>query len=412
MGLWGPLAAMPFKAQKVEIVLDVSHRMGEQFDLPGTTKLDAARTGVLQVLGYLENQNIAVALRLVNSSSDGQCVIEPATSLAVDFTRDLDKIRNFLGTIQPASSDKVPVVNAIDFSIDHYLESRMFDKKYYIYSFIGGDDTCGEKLGVYLSSPKVVNNAVTSELFLIVLLDPDQERTFPNLPNAKLDYARSVAQVQEIVDSNNQLIEVATPTPTVTPSTSPTASGVSPSLAGSTMVVEPAGVSNNDQPAESVAVPPVADAATVGPSATLLLPPTSAPTQFPSSTFTNIPTRTPSYTPEPPPTLTELPPPYVVLTGFEYMGSGEGCSAMIYFDVQGSPATGIFRVTNNFYRSQSPPYDAGYPSVTLPVGTNGYPVGLGGSGDPINYNHEVWFEYESGESNHLAPLICPGLTAP
>jgi len=99
--------------------------------------------------------------------------------------------------------------------------------------------------------------------------------------------------------------------------------------------------------------------------------------QSPEVTQTLIPTQTPPdtltpfFTSSPLPTFTFTPEPSVVLTGFEYVGSGEGCSANIYFQVSGNSAFGYFRITNNFYRTQNPPFDSGYPFVELPIGSNG-----------------------------------------
>lgn len=300
--LWIPLLLEPFKTQKVEIILDISQRMGEEFDPPGTTKFDAARAGVLQVLGYLEGQNMEVALRLVNSTAVGQCAIERETSLAVDFTRDFDKIRNRLVTMQPSPSDKAPVVNAIDFSIDHYLTERLFDQKFYIYSFIGGDDTCGEKMGVFLNSPKVIDNAVNSELFLVILLGTNEDIVLRNLPNTNLAYASNAAQVQQIVHSNNQLIATPTPTPTVA-FTSTDSGGRLDSTETTFVTTEQTQIQNPIQPTKPVIIPSATP--NIEPSATNIPLPT--PTATPLPTPTRIPTQIPSSTPAPTDTPTDAP---------------------------------------------------------------------------------------------------------
>jgi hypothetical protein len=119
------------------------------------------------------------------------------------------------------------------------------------------------------------------------------------------------------------------------------------------------------------------------------------------------PTQVPP-TPIPPtliPQATNTPLPSVVLLSASYLGSGEGCSALITFQVSGSLATGNFHVWNPFYDAAGDVY----PQITLPVGTNGYQVGLGGH--PAEYyRHEVWFEYNGTSSNRLTNLVCPGLT--
>jgi len=129
----------------------------------------------------------------------------------------------------------------------------------------------------------------------------------------------------------------------------------------------------------------------------------------PSRTLT--PTWTPSLTPSftLTPSLSPTPTPNVELTGFEYVGTGEYCQALISFQVSGSPATGYFRVWNQWYADNNLPYDSGYAQITLPVGPNGYQIGLGGNGNPAYYRHKVWFEYNGTNSNVL-DLICPNLT--
>jgi hypothetical protein len=145
---------------------------------------------------------------------------------------------------------------------------------------------------------------------------------------------------------------------------------------------------------------------TIAPVVTVIGPPPT-PTAIPP---TPIPPTAIPPTPIPQPTST--PSPSVVLLSASYVGSGEGCSAVINFQVEGSPATGQFRVWNQWYTENGLPYDANYPVVTLPVGPNGYQVGLGGNGNPNYYRHKVWFEYNGTSSNVLEDLVCPGLTAP
>ncbi len=135
-----------------------------------------------------------------------------------------------------------------------------------------------------------------------------------------------------------------------------------------------------------------------------------------NTTIASLPTSTPTLTQTPsvtpsPPSLSPTTSPNVVLTGFDYVGTGEGCSAIVYFQVSGSPATGKFRVWNQWYTENGLPHDPAYPLVTLPLGSNGYQVGLGGNGNPAYYWHKVWFEYEyNGAKSNELDLICPNLT--
>lgn len=330
IALWFPLALKPLQAQKVEIILDVSQRMAEDFIPAGTTKFDAAKAGVLEVLTLLEGNNMEVALRLINGIEYGRCDIQPETSLAVDFTRDFDKIRQVLRTLRPRASEPAPVVNAIDFSIDHYLDKRIFDQKFFLYSFIGGDDTCGGHLGTYLNLPMVMEHAVNTQLFLIVLRDTDEAQTLGNLPNANLTYAESAAEVLEIVETYNNIIVTPTPAPTRPGSLAYASTGTSTPTETPLPASEQIRVTDKVEPNEPVREdqapdepgtigtpdPPAISSPIIIPSPTRVPPtptplpppnppttPPSIPTEFPTDPPTEIPaTDTPS------PTATPIPP--------------------------------------------------------------------------------------------------------
>ena len=311
LALWVPWFFLPLQAQKVEIILDVSQRMGAEFSPPGTTKFNAAREGVFQVLNYLENQNVEVALRLVNSSEIEQCKIEPESSLAVDFTKDLDRIRNYVDTIQISPSNKAPIVKAIDFSISHYQENRIVDQEFYIYSFLGGNDTCGDNISVYLDLPHVRKMSVFTDIYMIVMLGTDEEEVLRHLPNAKLAYARTAGQVQQIVQENNRLINIASPTPTI-PGTFTDASGefqFSTTLSNDLTTREIPVTGHTDVPAPAPKTQAVAtkaptrtSEATVTPSFTVTFTKTRTPTLLVSPTKTQ--TIVPSHTPPPEDTST------------------------------------------------------------------------------------------------------------
>ena len=319
VGLWLPYFIKPLQAQKVEIILDVSQRMGAQFDAPGTTKFSAARAGVLQVLDYLEGQNVEVALRLVHSREVGQCVIEPRSSLAVDFTRDLDKIRDQLKKIHVNPVDKAPVVDAIDLSIDHYENAKRLDKGFFIYSFLGGDDTCGGKIGVYLDSPKVKKNSVDADLFLIILLGTDEEASLRNLPNARLDYASSAVQVKNIISSNNQLITSPTPIVNFKPLSAdskenPTPISTTLVAAVQDQIIEPVQSPDVSDLMPSAIETPAIEIPNTGVGETPLPTPTKdytasstpTPTKQPTNTSTKTPTNTPTKMPTNTPTKTPI----------------------------------------------------------------------------------------------------------
>jgi hypothetical protein len=318
--LWWPLLWQPLQAQKVEIILDVSERMGAQFNPPGTTKLDAARAGILKELDVLEGQNVKVALRLVQSREVGQCVIEPKSSLAVDFTRDLDKIRDQLKKIHVNPVDKAPVVDALDQSIDHYENVKMFDKGFIIYSFLGGDDTCGRDISLYMDSPKVKKNSVDSDLFLIILLGTDEEASLRNIPNARLTFARNAVQVQKFVDTSNQLVTIPTPIVNFKPllagsRESPTP--MPPSLAADVQdqIADPVQLSDVGELPPTETEPPTIEIPNTGegepslptPTRTYTASPIPTPTKVPTSTPTRTPINTPTKTPTPTATSTNMP---------------------------------------------------------------------------------------------------------
>ena len=289
--LWLALLMTPVWAQKVEIILDVSNGMRAEFDQPGTTKFDAARDAALEVLDYLEGSNTEVALRLLSNDGMEQCQLISDKTLVIDFTRDLDKIRTYLKSLSFGRSCQVPLVQTIDFSIDHYIERKLFDQNFYIYTFLGGDDTCGGHIGAYLKSPKVKNNSVNTDLFLIVLLEENQEQPFKNLPNVNLEFAHTVKDVQEAVKTNNQIIIEPTPTPrpklAIAPDSKPATQmddeSVSPNIpdTGSGVTLTPA---------EKAIEPtnPIKPAAPSPPK----IPPTRTPTSRPAANKTPTPTPT------------------------------------------------------------------------------------------------------------------------
>ena len=340
--LWFPLLLKPLQAKKVEIILDISHRMAEEFIPAGTTKFDAAKEGVLNALNRLEGNNMDVALRLINGIEYGRCDIQPETSLAVDFTQDYNKIRDVLRTLRPRASEEAPVVNAIDFSIDHYLEERIFDgQQFFLYSFIGGDDNCGEPLAAYMSLPMVTEHASQTQLFLIILRDTDEAETLAGLPNANLAYAKSAAEVQEIVETYHEIIVTPTPAPMRPgqPAPTKTSTGTPAEILQPTQeervsdTVEPTESKREEPQTEEPGNPdpptdrPPTFTPTPRPSPTRIpptptplprIPPTDTPTATPTHTATHPPSATPTNTATAtqtlPPTATTGPINWIALT--------------------------------------------------------------------------------------------------
>ncbi len=148
------------------------------------------------------------------------------------------------------------------------------------------------------------------------------------------------------------------------------------------------GVPTNTLSASSFTLTPKPGTATFTPTVTSTQPPV---------TFTA--TRTPSLTPTATATLASA----VELKSYTFVTTGVGCQIDIVVKVTGSPAAGRFHVLN---AGNGPQGDTSV-EVTLPVGTyNNNQLTLSGNTSEL-YSHEIWFEYNGVESNHLKNLVCP-----
>jgi len=164
---------------------------------------------------------------------------------------------------------------------------------------------------------------------------------------------------------------------------------------------------------------PGALTSTLSASSYTLTPKFGTPTVTPSATLTpGIPTIVLSWTPSispVPPSSTAVSATSVSLLSVTYLTLGTGCQIDVQVRVTGGPATGVFRVRNASYAFGE---STGYPQTTLQVGTNwasefSYSNQITLSGNqPAYYQHEVWFEYNGRQSNHLTQLVCPGIPPP
>ena len=159
----------------------------------------------------------------------------------------------------------------------------------------------------------------------------------------------------------------------------------------------------------TITLTPLPGTSTVTPSITI--------TPSITSTFgapTTALTWTPSVTPVTP-SATAASPASVELLTVTYLTQGVGCQIDVQVRVKGGPATGQFHARNDSYPSGG---NTSYPQTTLQVGTNYASIFsisniITLSGDqPAYYRHEVWFEYNGVQSNHLANLVCPGIPPP
>ena len=129
---------------------------------------------------------------------------------------------------------------------------------------------------------------------------------------------------------------------------------------------------------------------------------------------TTMLTWTPTVTPVTP-SATAVQPTSVELLSATYLTQGIGCQIDVQVRVNGGPAAGTFHVRNASYASGD---STAYPQTTLQLGTNWASIFnqsnlIKLSGDkPEYYQHEVWFEYNGVQSNHLTGLFCPGIPPP
>jgi hypothetical protein len=366
------------------IVYDSSIKMDETFH--GQEKWLVARNMLVEIINGLHDraQYSLVAIGDSNLSDVNDPCKNPALP-AVEFS-PREKVYNYLGNLQPQGGGSFYKAYTLAKNQLEDLPKETIRTLIYI---TGSSDTC-ETEDEWTAIKNLVSfpDSTFGIFSQIIILDDDGIRSqtladqFNSLSNNNID-AQAPQSISEIQGNGVTMIHIVnnvTDYVNTTIASQPTNTPTRTSVVAMTVTI-PVNV-------------------TTTPSRTPTLPPTWTPSITPSKTYT--------------PSPSSIPESNIVLTGFSYDGSGEGCSAFIYYEVSGSPATGYFRVTNGFYNDKTPPYDPNYPLVTLPVSTtNNYRVGLGGNGDSAYYIHEVWFEFEGGRtSTHLGGLICPGLPTP
>jgi hypothetical protein len=303
--LWAPMVLAPLYTQKVEIILDASQRMRTELGSSGVTKFEAARNGALQLLDSFESTNTDVALRVLYGDSSGQCKLVMNQVAWSGFTQDYDELRNRLRGLRPESSHEAPLVDAMDQAVHDYKDVKSFDQKFHIFTFVGGDDTCGKSVELFLRS--VMDESVVTDLFLVLLLGKEEPPAWSTLPNASLALARNVDDVQNIVHTYSQVIVPPTPV------RSPAGLGIDATLDSNTQIPTVATLFEADQ-----AVTPASEAEfeTAIPDTTEP-PNTPRPTTIPSSTKTLTPVPTATWTLSPVPTSTWSPTPFILPTDTE-----------------------------------------------------------------------------------------------
>ena len=155
---------------------------------------------------------------------------------------------------------------------------------------------------------------------------------------------------------------------------------------------------------------------TFTPSFTPTVTSTPSSTYTPTITLTSPPsTLTATWTPTRTPTRTATTSPAsVTLLAVNYLTSGVGCQVDVQVSVSGSAAVGSFHVKNASMTGSGQEYS----QMTFQLGTTWVSAVstlnlLVFPGDQQQYYaHEIWFDYNGRESNHLKQLVCPGLFLP
>jgi hypothetical protein len=380
------------KAQGVYymIVLDASANMTKAFD--GKTQWDAAHESISAILEGLE-PGASYGLVTVGGSPSSQGV-DPCgePSSLKSFFAPRQKVSDQIAQLQPVGGGSLYTAFVLEKNQFEGLPENTVRILIYI---TGSSDACKSQdewqaLDGLLSKQDDPSGKFYSE---IIVLDENVEPAVQSIltkindrsTDVDVQLPRNFTVLQQayptIVNNLNTYIKntianypTATPIPsqTLTPTLRPVTPTLTPTI-------------------------------TVTPSIT---PTFGAPT--------TVLTWTPTITPVTP-SATAVPATSVKLLSVTYLTQGVGCQIDVQVSVDGGPATGTFHVRNDSF---SPGDSTAYPQTTLQVGTNyassfGFGNLLTLSGDkPIYYTHEIWFDYNGIQSNHLTNLFCPGIPPP
>ena len=387
-----PTATVTPKVQGVYymFVLDASAKMTGAFG--ESTKWDAALESVSAILqGLAPGANYGlVAVGGTPNGADIDSCNEPSS--VKTFFSSRQNISDQIGHLQPAGGGSLNIA----YSLAKNQFEGLPDNTIHVLIYItGSSDACTsrdewQELERQLKVKDEASVDVHSEM---VILDQDSGFDVQSLAqrldglseNVNVQAPQNNAQLQQATDTiianvanyiAAKVVSLVTKTPTATPTSTATPSPGAPTGTASI---------------------------TVTPSITFT---TGAPTI--------ALTWTPSVTPVTP-SVTAGSPASVELLTVTYLTQNVGCQVDVQVRVKGSPATGGFHVRNDSY---APGDSTAYPQTTLQVGTNYASVFsfnniLTLSGDqPDYYLHEVWFEYNGVQSNHLTDLVCPGIPPP
>ena len=387
-----PSATPTPKAQGVYymIVLDASEKMDEAFD--GQTKWDAANGSINAILQGLE-PGANYGLVTVGGSSSGEAV-DPCNepSNVKSFFAPRQSVSDQIAQLQPAGGGSFYTAFVLAKNQFEGLPENTVRMLIYI---TGSSDACnGRDEWKDLERLLTINENAGVKLYSeIIILDDEGgfatqsilEKISKNSDNVNVQVPQNIPALQQasttVVTNVNVYINTTIANyPTVTPDISPT-----PTL--------------TPKPGTPTLTPTI----TVTPSIT---PTMGVPTTFLTWTPTITPV-TPSSTP--------VPATSVELLTVSYVSQGIGCQIDVQVRVGGSPVVGTFHVRNDFF---APGDSSAYPQTTLQLGTNWASqfslsnlITLAGD-KPEYYKHEIWFEYNGAQSNHLVDLFCPGIPPP
>ena len=377
------------------IVLDSSRNMNVAFD--GSNKWDAAKETANAILGGLEpgaNYGLVVIGGSPSAQNSDPCS-EPSVALLPFSTKS--KLNGRLDTLEADGSGSISTAYALAQSQITGLPGYTIRVLIYI---TGTTDGCKSRdewseLGQQLDFNASVNEDFYSEI-IVVNEEPNPviqklaNRYGKPSDNVDFQFLQGNAEVSEVTDT--VLANVSRYVDDVV-ATRPTESALVSSFTltpGTTTVTY---------------TPTITSTPTLTSTPTI----TATPSVGPTSTITS--TWTPSATPYP--TFTAAPS-SVSLLAVNYLTSGVGCQVDVQMQVNESNAIGVFHVRNDSMGADGVVSS----SITLQTGTN-WLSALSVSnlltlpGDqPQYYLHEIWFEYNGIETNHLEGLICPGLFLP
>jgi len=368
------------------IVLDASAKMTDPFD--GKTKWDAARESAQTILDGLAPE-ATYGLVVIGGSATNEGVDlcnEPSVARVPFSARSV--VTSQIDQLQPSGGGSL---YSAFFLARRQFEGLPVDTIKTLVMITDGADECrsqDEWLGLE-SLFKVMNEADVEFHSEVIVLDEQVNPTTQTV----VDRINSLkfADVNFQLITSNDLLEAANNSAlsnlrTYTdlqiankPTNTPDALGFSPT--------PESGLPTN----------------TLSASSYTLTPKPGTPTFTPTITFTSVPrTETATLTP----TITHTPTPTqaagVELLSFSRRTNGIGCQVDIVVKVSGSPAVGSFHVMN----SGNQPVGEVFQEVTLPVGIYGNNIVALNGNRPETYTHEVWFEFNGIQSNHLTGLKC------